>query len=437
MPRTPTLILFLLPLLATFSVCFSANIFSLRKKNSDRLLSSAVFPLKGNVYPLGYYSVSINIGKGDEAFEFDIDSGSDLTWVQCDAPCTGCTKPRGQLYKPDNNALTCFEPLCASLHLTADQQCESADEQCQYEIEYADHGSSLGVLVNDHFPLKLTNGSLAAPRIAFGCGYDHKYSVPNPPPPTAGVLGLGNGEVSIISQLSNMGIMRNVVGHCLSEQGGFLFFGDELIPSSGVAWTSMSSESIGNHYSSGPAEVYFGGKAAGIKGLTLVFDSGSSYTYFTSQVYDSVLALVRDDLKGKPLEDAPEDKSLPICWRGPQPFKSLRDVKNYFRPLALHFTKTKNAQIQLPPESYLIVTKYGNVCFGILNGTEVGLGDLNIIGDVSLQDKMVIYDNERRKIGWFSTSCNKFQKEGQSFCEPEGPLSILSGNYYEYIPKIF
>ena len=48
-----------------------------------------------------------------------------------------------------------------------------------------------------------------------------------------------------------------------------------------------------NHYSSGPAEVYFGGKAAGIKGLTLVFDSGSSYTYFTSQVYDSVLALVK------------------------------------------------------------------------------------------------------------------------------------------------
>lgn len=42
-----------------------------------------------------------------------------------------------------------------------------------------------------------------------------------------------------------MGVVRNVVGHCLSEEGGFLFFGDELVPSSGVTWTSMSHESIG------------------------------------------------------------------------------------------------------------------------------------------------------------------------------------------------
>ena len=40
----------------------------------------------------------------------------------------------------------------------------------------------------------------------------------------------------------------------------------------------------------------------------------------------------------------------------------------------------------------------------------VTLADLVSHSDVSLQDKMVIYDNERRKIGWFSTSCNKFQK---------------------------
>lgn len=77
-------------------------------------------------------------------------------------------QPREQLYKPDNNALNCFEPLCTSLHPIADHQCESADDHCQYEIEYADHGSSLGVLVNDNVPLKLTNGSLAAPRITFG-----------------------------------------------------------------------------------------------------------------------------------------------------------------------------------------------------------------------------------------------------------------------------
>ena len=45
-------------------------------------------------------------------------------------------------------------------------------------------------------------------------------------------------------------------------------------------------------YSAGPAEVYFGGNPVGIRGLILTFDSGSSYTYFNSQVYGAVLNLV-------------------------------------------------------------------------------------------------------------------------------------------------
>lgn len=39
-----------------------------------------------------YYSVSLSIGNPGKRFDLDIDTGSDLTWVQCDAPCTGCTK---------------------------------------------------------------------------------------------------------------------------------------------------------------------------------------------------------------------------------------------------------------------------------------------------------------------------------------------------------
>jgi len=39
-----------------------------------------------------YYTVSLNIGYPPKLYDLDIDSGSDLTWVQCDAPCKGCTK---------------------------------------------------------------------------------------------------------------------------------------------------------------------------------------------------------------------------------------------------------------------------------------------------------------------------------------------------------
>ncbi|XP_062024865.1 aspartic proteinase Asp1-like isoform X1 [Rosa rugosa] len=393
-----------------FSCCFSETNHPQTNKKSahlDSFGSSAVFPLHGNVYPLGYYSVSLSIGNPGKRFDLDIDTGSDLTWVQCDAPCTGCTKPREHLYKPKNNLVQCEDPLCAAFHSPASYPCNNPSDQCDYEVEYADQGSSLGVLVKDYFPLKFTNGSQLGPRLAFGCGYDQKHSGLSMPP-TTGVLGLGTGKASIVSQLSRLGLTRNVVGHCLSNQGGFLFFGNDLVPSSGVMWTPMSRNS--NHYSSGPAELVFNGKPTGVKALNLVFDSGSSYTYFNSKAYEALVKLVRNDLKGKPLKDATEDKSLPICWKGSKPFKSVHDAQNYFKPLALSFTNVKNVQLHISPEAYLIVSQHGNVCLGILNGSEVGLESTNLIGDITLLDKILVYDNENQRIGWAPANCNRLPK---------------------------
>lgn len=38
-----------------------------------------------------YYHVTISIGQPPKPYFLDIDTGSDLTWLQCDAPCTKCT----------------------------------------------------------------------------------------------------------------------------------------------------------------------------------------------------------------------------------------------------------------------------------------------------------------------------------------------------------
>ncbi|PPD97623.1 hypothetical protein GOBAR_DD05357 [Gossypium barbadense] len=85
----------------------------------------------------------------------------------------------------------------------------------------------------------------------------------------------------------------------------------------------------------------------------------------------------------------------------------MRDARNYFSTFALSFTGSSNVQLQLPPENYLIVTEQGNVCLGILNGAEAGLGTTNVIGDISLQGKLVIYDNENQMIGWANADCNR------------------------------
>nr|KYP55129.1 Aspartic proteinase Asp1 [Cajanus cajan] len=360
-----------------------------------------VFQIQGNVYPLGYYTVKLSIGNPPKSFDLDIDTGSDLTWVECDAPCSGCTIPRDRQYKPHDNLAKCGNPLCA---------CDGPNGQCEYEVQYADQGSSHGVLVQDNILFKVSSTSLAHPMLVFGCGYDQKHPGHSPPPSTAGVLGLGNGRISILSQLNSLGLIRNVVGHCLSGRGGgFLFFGGMLIPQSGIVWTPIlqSSSSSVKHYKTGPADLLFNGKPTSVKGLELIFDSGASYTYFNSQAYGAFVQLVTNDIKGKQLSRATKDPSLPICWKGPKPFKSLHDVTSNFKALALSFTKSKNSLLQLPPQAYLIVTTHGNVCLGILNGTEIGLENANLIGAISLQDKIVIYDNENQQIGWTSANCGE------------------------------
>ncbi|GER37730.1 eukaryotic aspartyl protease family protein [Striga asiatica] len=368
--------------------------------------SSVIFPVSGSVFPQGYYYVTMSFGNPSKKYFLDIDTGSDLTWLQCDAPCAQCTPAPNSLYEPKSNLVSCTHPVCTSLQGPDNPDCRDPNKQCDYKIDYADYGSSLGVLVKDSVSLNLTDGAVVAPQIVFGCGYNQEVIDLANRPFTDGVLGLGLGNSNILSQLRALGVTRNVVGHCFSGQGGgFLFFGDDFLPKSGITWKKISTHHL-KHYSLGSADVRFGGQPTNVKGLEIVFDSGSTYTYFVSQAYNVIVSMIKENLNGK-LKVAVEDKSLPMCWKGPKPFKSIRDAASYFKPLVLSFTNEKNVHFQMPPESYLIVTGKGNACLGILNGDEVGLDNMNLIGDISLQDKLVIYDNERQRIGWAPAKCNR------------------------------
>lgn len=76
------------------------------------------------------------------------------------------------------------------------------------------------------------------------CGYNQEFPNSVHPPYTDGVIGLADGKSSIVSQLYELGLTRYVVGLCLSGKGGgFLFIGDDLVPSSGVVWVPMLSDS--------------------------------------------------------------------------------------------------------------------------------------------------------------------------------------------------
>ncbi|KAG1331144.1 aspartic proteinase Asp1 [Cocos nucifera] len=390
-------------ILAAIPSCSAdANTTALAKKPKASLLSpvdtdrrvAVFFPLQGNVYPSENFYVQMSFGKSQNLYSMDIDTGSDVPWLPCQVP------PQAVYPQPSTDKLIrCDDPRCKAVHASTHQKhkCKSPT-RCDFKVEYHDGSSAEGVLIADTVALRLTDRSVVYPSVAFGCMRAHS-SNPN------GMLGLGSGEISIVSQLSSQGVLGKVIGHCLYSIGGGVFFlGDAGLPRTGINWAPMTQS---NYYSLGSASLFSGSRSLG-SSRSVLLDSGTTYTFFALQPYNNFISALTNEVSKQPLTRV-NDHTLPCCWKGPKPFKSMSDVKQYFEAsLELRFADG-GASMTIPPENYLIISNKGNACLGILNGTEAGLDrDVNLIGDISMLDRLVIYDNDKRQIGW--GSCDGLRK---------------------------
>ncbi|MCO5589199.1 hypothetical protein L7F22_043165 [Adiantum nelumboides] len=143
-----------------------------------------------------FYYVQMGVGTPPVMNTFIIDTGSDLTWLQCD-PCLACynqapipvfDSAHSSSYLPT----ACPSTIC-SLAGGLGTGCSDA-HSCTYKASYLDGSSSTGVVVQESFhwgPAHLINGW------AFGCSHA-ALSFPNF---GSGLLGLGAEPYSILSQL--------------------------------------------------------------------------------------------------------------------------------------------------------------------------------------------------------------------------------------------
>jgi hypothetical protein len=275
----------------------------------------------------------------------------------------------------------------------------------------------MGVLARDNVHITASNGSLSKLNVVFGCAYDQQGSLLNTLTKTDGILGLSRAKVSLPSQLASLGIIKNVVGHCIASETdgrGYMFFGDEFIPQRGMAWVPMLENPSKNLYHAKIVKMSYGSSQVSLNGQgnragRIVFDTGSSYTYFTKEAYDELIAYLKEFSGMEIIQDS-SDSALPACWKAKFPISSVLDIKQNFKTLTFHFgnkwwiTSTK---LQIPPEGYLVVSKKGNVCLGILDGSKVLDGSTFILGDISLKGLLVVYDNMNHRIGWEKSDCVK------------------------------
>ncbi|KAL6639682.1 hypothetical protein ACP70R_022504 [Stipagrostis hirtigluma subsp. patula] len=364
------------------------------------------FKLHGKAQSHGFIYVVMKIGHPPRDYYLDVDTGSVLTWLQCDKPdCPGCTKwhqPHPYYQLRQETKVPRNDPLC---HQLVQDPGVPSGRDCGYRLNYV-QGKTDGLLIRDKFYLPINSNPHHRP-IAFGCGYNQTDMESQAE--ADGILGLGRGSaVGLISQLKQNNIINeDVFSHCISTKGvGFLFLGGSEPSSSPTTWVPMNRNADNGHYTANVlANLFFGSKQGTLIGtqMKVVFDSGSTFTYFDSRTYQATEAMVKASLHHSltPVHDG--TLSLKLCWRGRTPFKSIDDVKPLFKTIYLVFDyNNPKATMNIAPENYLIISTMQNVCFGILDSP---VSRTNIIGGITMQDRIVTYNNEKFFIGWSDDLC--------------------------------
>ncbi|KAK7324295.1 hypothetical protein VNO77_27828 [Canavalia gladiata] len=169
----------------------------------------------------GGYIAKISIGTPPVDSFVNIDTGSDLIWVQC-RPCSDCFPQNSPIFDPSESStyktLPCDSLFCSSLASTAN----CAQNKCSYKYEYGEGSATIGDLSADI--IGFGNDTAASLECAFGCGHQNTGFFSHM---EAGILGLGDSYLSFASQLGKK--IGHIFSYCFvpmtSNSAGKLIFG--------------------------------------------------------------------------------------------------------------------------------------------------------------------------------------------------------------------
>eukprot|EP00898_Chlorokybus_atmophyticus_P008171 jgi/Chlat1/8355/Chrsp80S07792 len=374
--------------------------------NARELLASARLDISGSVRGLGYYYATIHLGTPPQKFQVIVDTGSTITYVPCSA-CTNCGSNHwDEKFNPA--ASTTYEAVsCKSQQCRASAgKCPAADqrsEECTYWRHYAEESSSSGLLVSD---MLAVGGPIGEVRILFGCETAETGDIHDQL--ADGIMGLGVGDISVVNQLREAGVMEDVFSLCYGgfEGGGAIIFGDDLpVGTSDVIYTPLvQNAQHPSYYTLRTVGMGVEGEALSLPSYTFlqsygtVLDSGTTFIYIPAPAFEAIVNRLKQVIQ-LPAVDGPDASYEDICFGNAG--EDERMLGSVFPTLYMEFDG--NARLELFPVNYLFkhsVTP-GAYCLGIFNN----FGDGTLIGGIAVRDKLIIYDRRNSRIGFTAADC--------------------------------
>ncbi|XP_050914412.1 aspartic proteinase CDR1-like [Lathyrus oleraceus] len=355
----------------------------------------------------GGYLMTYSVGTPPFKLVGIADTGSDIAWLQCE-PCETCFNQTTPKFNPAKSStyknIPCSSEVCESVRAS---KCDGQNN-CEYTISYGDGSHSEGDLSVDTLTLESTTGaSVSFPKTVIGCGTDNTVSFKGR---SSGIVGLGGGPVSFITQLGSS--IGGKFSYCLppsSLTSGFsnatskLNFGDAAIVSgTGVVSTPIITKNSDIFYyltlesfSIGSKRVEFASSsstnAAGEGGEgNIIIDSGTTLTLLPTDIYSEVESEIAKVVKLERVDDP--DNVFSLCY-------TLTSEEPDFPVITAHF---EGADVVLQPISTFVQISDGIACLAFQASQ-----DLSIFGNLAQQNFLVGYDLEAKKVSFKPTDCSK------------------------------
>ncbi|KAF8661404.1 hypothetical protein HU200_057049 [Digitaria exilis] len=245
----------------------------------------------------GLYVADLLVGTPPKNISGVLEITSELVWMQCSSCTDYCLPPPASSFDPTNSStaqpLPCNNNTCQAL---LPQTCSTTDTNTEQLCGYAEYyggsnnDTTQGYFVFDTFTFDTT----AVDDMLFGCSDSSTGNYSG----ASGVIGLGRGELSLVSQLgiSNFSYFLAPNGSTGSggESGNRFQLGGVPVPAKGLSTPLYNSSAYPNLYYVGLTGVYVDDEeVAGIPAGTFDLQSNGSGGVFLSTTM-SVTYLLSD-----------------------------------------------------------------------------------------------------------------------------------------------
>lgn len=362
----------------------------------------------------------VDIGTPNTSFLVALDAGSDLFWLPCG--CVQCAPLSSRYYSMLDRDLSEYSPSKSSTskHLSCSHQlcllsstCQSPKEECPYSMNYlSSNTSSSGFLYEDQLHLTsigvgANESSLKAP-VVVGCGSKQSGDYLEGSAPD-GLMGLGPGPISVLSLLAKSGLIAHSFSFCFDESySGRIVFGDQGPENQRTTPFVHVEDYLG--YFVKVEDYCIGGLCPKVTGFQAQVDSGSSFTYFPQEAYETVVAEF--------------DKRVNATRAAFDVFAYCYKASPHGQPAipSMKFIFTANQSFVIEsPIFHAYDSQAGDLyCLGLLPMD----GDIGIIGQNFMQGYRLVFDWENSKFGWSHSKCQDIGKSSNGTMTPPPSASL-------------